>query len=246
MKRSLIITVFAGCMLADPVQAGSLVWGATEWTQLLNYAQLVQQTVDQYEQLQRIKAQLEEMYRQGEALTDADWGNARNNLLELADVVRDGEALAYSMDGIEEEYHQRFKDYDEYTQSALHINSNTFRQKLQQWSRENDDTIRSSLRAANLQNEQFVDEALTMQTLEAHSQSAVGRMQAIQAGNEIAAQQVGQIQKLRQLMMSQMQMQANFMASQREREEMQDAVRAEFYRDKGATVLGDEKDYSHW
>jgi type IV secretion system protein TrbJ len=246
MKTLIASVSLCATLAVAPAYAGSLVWGATEWTQLLNYAQLVQQTVDQYEQLQRIKAQLEEMYRQGEALTDADWGNARNNLLELADVVRDGEALAYSMDGIEDEYHQRFKDYDEYIKSTLQIDSNTFRHKLQEWSRQNDDTIRSSLRAANLQNEQFADEALTMQTLEAHSQTAIGRMQAIQAGNEIAAQQVGQIQKLRQLMMSQMQMQANFMASEREREEMQDAVRAEFYRDKGATILGDEKDYSHW
>jgi P-type conjugative transfer protein TrbJ len=41
---------------------------------------------------------------------------------------------------------------------------------------------------------------VTLATLEAKNQGAVGRLQAIQVGNEIALQQVQQLQMLRQLM----------------------------------------------
>jgi P-type conjugative transfer protein TrbJ len=94
-----------------------------------------------------------------------------------------------------------------------------------------------------LQSTQFETEESTMQTLQTLSQSAVGRMQAIQAGNQIAAQPVRQTQKLRQLLMAQMGMQAAFMAGQADQDAAQRAAYERFMRPTSRPVIGDEQRY---
>ena len=61
---------------------------------------------------------------------------------------------------------------------------------------------------------QFQNENQVMAQLNAMGNNAQGRMQALQVGAQIANQQVQQMQKLRQLVMSQMNMQANYMAAE--------------------------------
>ncbi len=65
--------------------------------------------------------------------------------------------------------------------------------------------------------------------LVSRSQSAVGRQQAIQAGNEIAAQNVQQLQKLRDLVATQITLQGNYMAKQTEQEAVKDAASERFW-----------------
>jgi P-type conjugative transfer protein TrbJ len=55
-------------------------------------------------------------------------------------------------------------------------------------------------------------------------------MQAIQIGNEIAGQQVVQLQKLRQLAMAQMQAQNAYMAAQEQKEMVNRAAEEQFFR----------------
>ena len=54
-------------------------------------------------------------------------------------------------------------------------------------------------------------------------------MQALQAGNQITAQMLPQMQKLRQLVTSQMQMQGAYLAYVEEKESMQRAQMEKFY-----------------
>jgi P-type conjugative transfer protein TrbJ len=56
-----------------------------------------------------------------------------------------------------------------------------------------------------VQNSQFDSDSALLQSLKSQSQSAVGRMQAIEVGNQIAENQAEQLMKLRQLMMADMQ-----------------------------------------
>ena len=72
------------------------------------------------------------------------------------------------------------------------------------------------------------------------SQNSVGRLQAIQAGNQIAAQQVRQLQKLRQLMMTQMQMQSAFMATQSDKDAVQTAQSELYYGKPVDARVGNE------
>ncbi len=75
----------------------------------------------------------------------------------------------------------------------------------------------------------------------ARSQSAVGRMQAIQAGNEIASQNVQQLQKLRDLLATQINMQSNYVALEGDRKDITEATEQKF-KDQ-PTIRGGSKGY---
>ena len=68
-----------------------------------------------------------------------------------------------------------------------------------------------------------------MQQLQALAGSAQGRMEALQVANMMAAQNVSQIQKLQQLMMMQLQMQADYLAMQQDKEAAHEANRVNLY-----------------
>ena len=98
------------------------------------------------------------------------------------------------------------------------------------------DTIVASMRAAQLQERQFATEEELMNTLQLMGETAGGRMQAIQIGNQIAAQQVRQTQKLRALVMAQMQMQASFMAFQANEKDNDQARSEKYFREDGSRI----------
>jgi P-type conjugative transfer protein TrbJ len=66
----------------------------------------------------------------------------------------------------------------------------------------------------------------TLTTLVNQSQSARGRLQAIQAGNQIAAQEVQQMQKLREMMNAQIQNESLYYAQKIQRQAVDDAAAA--------------------
>ena len=81
-----------------------------------------------------------------------------------------------------------------------------------------------------------------MRQLESMGNTAQGRMQAAQVGNQLAAQAVRQTQKLRQLQMMQIQMQANYYAQQQDRQAMQAAAGAAAFKRASASTT-DGKGY---
>ena len=68
-----------------------------------------------------------------------------------------------------------------------------------------------------------------MQQLQVMAGTAEGRMQALQIGNMMAGQNVQQLQELRQLMMMQLQMQADYVAMQQDKEAASEATRTNLY-----------------
>ena len=106
-----------------------------------------------------------------------------------------------------------------------------------------DDTTSATLASLEMQSDMFATEEQTLIALQVQSQTAAGRMQASQAGNLIAAQQVRQLQKLRQLQMAQMQMQAVYMARELDQQAAQQAARDRFMQSGRKPIIGDEKRY---
>ncbi len=217
-----IILAFLVLLTSEIALGGSVAGtgGSTEVTQILNNAQLVEQSSEMYTQTMKLKSQLEkqsamvdDMRRQGKTISNQEWGRTSQDLQELSEVVRQGEAMAYSSSNADASYRQKFQGYDFYSKEKGKSTS-TFSDRYSDWSNTNRDSISGAMRAANLQAHQFQTEEMTMKSIERLSHNAQGRMEAIQAGNLIAAQQVGQMQKLRSLIMAQMQMHASFMSTQ--------------------------------
>jgi len=230
------------CTPAGAGVVGNVVGGfATEFTQILNHLELIAMVAKQAEEIANELKMLEDMARNTLTLPEAIWGHTVDTLMRLAAVVRQGQALAYTMSNLDQEFRSRFHDYGAYLSSRL--GASAFSAKYRAWSTETLDTVRASLDAVHLQAEDFTDEEATLQAIERFSETAAGRLQAIQAGNQIAAQQVRQIQLLRQLMMTQMQMQGAYLAAQTDRDNVQKAQGELFFGAVPGTVVGNEPRY---
>ena len=94
----------------------------------------------------------------------------------------------------------------------------------QGWSSTVMDTLKNILTSSGMQASAFSDEQATLDQLKTLSTTAQGRMQAVQVGNMIAANQVGQMQKLRQLVISQTNAQNAYMAYKVQKEQAEQAA----------------------
>ncbi|MDH3602299.1 MAG: P-type conjugative transfer protein TrbJ, partial [Candidatus Tectomicrobia bacterium] len=220
------------CLLSLTAQRSWAAF-ATEGTQVLNNVQLLLIQIREVQQLSQLTQQvanqlrmLQDMATQGRSLSQHQWGSAYQDLQRLGHVLRRGQALSYSHGTLDRDFAERFKGYDHYRQSQG--TRETYQTQFKTWNQTSLDTTSATLSSLELQSDMFDTEEQTLSALQQQSQTAAGRMQAIQAGNLIAAQQVRQLQKLRQLQMSQMQMQATYMARELDQNAAQQAARDRF------------------
>jgi P-type conjugative transfer protein TrbJ len=250
--------VVASMVHAAPVHAGAVTGNATEWTQLLNNSELVglvgqsaeqiQNQVQQITQLaDQIKNQIriyDNMLQNTLQLPNHIWGQVERDLARLQSLVTQGQGIAFSMGNIDDVLKQRFQSFGEF-KSGL-ANGQDFSSSYQDWSDTNRDTIASTLRAAGFTAEQFGSEEATMGQLRSMSQSAVGQMQALQVGHQIAAQQVAQSQKLRGLVSQQMTMMATWYQSEQAAKDLAQTRREEFFKSTALSTTGGQMMEPRW
>jgi len=169
-------------------------------------------------------------------------------LNQVEGVIAQGRALAHTSAGLEQKMIDRFKSYEDYladlgSGAATILNQGTtpilnaqgaqvngmsreaYVERYKEWSATNDKTIRNILKAHGMQAGQFNTEKARFETLQTMSRNSEGRMQALQIGNEIANEQLLQMQKLREIMMEQSSLHASYFAKKRA-QEAEDAARA--------------------
>ena len=177
---------------------------ATEITQLLNYVELVGSLEQQVLQVENQITQIADMAKHGITITDQLFGTVGSDISNLRQIVNTGQALSYTMSNMDATFRVRFPGYS---------TSTNYGQAYQNWSQTSLDSTLGALSAAGLQNSQFDSDTALLQTLQQQSTSAVGRMQAIEVGNQIAENQSEQLMKLRQLMMADIQSKAAYQGS---------------------------------
>ncbi|MEO9738495.1 MULTISPECIES: P-type conjugative transfer protein TrbJ [Alphaproteobacteria] len=242
--------------LAGPAIAGGgpAAGPATEFTQMLNNAELItisgqsaEQIANQVDQInnqvQMIQNQIsiyENMLQNTLSLPDQVWGQVEQNLGELQGLVQQGQAMAFSMGNLDEVLKQRFQSYTDFATNGLPTGQ-SFSTMYQSWSETNRDTIASTLKAAGYTSDQFAIEEDTLRQLRQHSETAVGQKQALQVGHEIATQQVEQMQKLRGLVSQQMTMMGTWYQAEQTEGDLAQSKREKFFgATKPATSGGDE------
>lgn len=224
--RFLALSFAVLCLSPLTYAGGSRPVGALESTQLINKTQLIAQVKNMIEQLQIMNTnlkKLKEFMDNGEQLLE--------ELSELSEIINVGQALAYDAEHLSDEFSKRFEDFDQFVQrtsAASGFRDAAFEaDRYQKWARQNLDNVHSALRAVNFNSKYFKSQAQTLKEIEHHAKTAVGRDQLLQAGIEITALQVKQLQSLQQLMSSDIQMQANYQASLIDRQAEADAIKAE-------------------
>jgi len=211
--------------VAPSTQAGSVAGfgGATEITQLANNVELVNLYLQQVQSYATQLQQYQNMIQNTLNIPAQVWGAVQADLMGVANVVRQGQALAYSAQNIGTQFQNTFKGFS-YPQGF------NFKTEYRNWSRATLDGIKGAFEAAKMQADQFATEEGVLIGLRSQSQSAQGQMQALQVGAQIAEQQVQQLQKLRQLMMVQMQAQNSYLAAQEQKDAASRLALDDFFR----------------
>ena len=157
-------------------------------------------------------------------------------LNQVEGVISEGRALAHTSAQLEDKMKERFKSYEKYLEdlaagvarlpdgTVIHnadgqavdgLSREAYVERFKVWSATHDETVRNILRAHGLQAGQFDTEKDRIETLQNLSRSSVGRMQALQVGNEIANETLLQLQKLREIIMEQSSLHASYFAKKR-------------------------------
>src|SRR5271163_4181171 len=94
----------------NPASAHAGVPGvfATEYTQLLNYAELVGQLEKQAMMVENQLTQIADMAKNGLTITDQLFGTVGSDIAELRQVVNTGQALSYTMSNMDGAFKARF------------------------------------------------------------------------------------------------------------------------------------------
>ncbi|EGU0150133.1 P-type conjugative transfer protein TrbJ [Vibrio parahaemolyticus] len=234
--KPLNLLVLCVCFSLTPqstVAGGNPLAGATEPTQILNNIELIDVAIKEGQVLAYNISQYQTMLQNLQALPTYYQQLALADLTALASIVSTTRGLAYSSLNMDVEYRDRFKDALYYSSGANRDANNKmihadYQARYEDWSDINHDSIRSALNAAGLQAQQFSREDNSLKAIETQIQTGIGQKQLLQAGASISAMQVEQMQKLRALMMADMQMKGSYQGGQvdRQAESDADALRA--------------------
>jgi P-type conjugative transfer protein TrbJ len=200
------------------VEAGAF---ATEFTQILNHAQLLLQYIRQAEQLAEAIKQTADMIKNSRILPGQVFGTVSSDLNALASVVQGGQALSYSLANLDALFRARFPGYG-YGGTAYYVN-------YKNWSQTSLDTTLGALKAAGLQGQQLQSEQAVLNNLRSMAQSTDGRLQALQVMGQIAEQQVQQLMKLRQLMLADMSSKQSYQAAVIQKQAASEAASERFF-----------------
>ncbi len=199
---------------------------SSEWTQLANNAELVAQVANEARQLQQEIQQYELLAQNTAGLPNQVWGNAVADIDRVNALMAQSQALSYASSNLAGAFAARFPSYQQYASGT--VTSASMQGKYQQWSNDTNSTVLSTWQAAGLQASQMQNEEGTLSQLESMSSSAGGQMQALEVGNQLAAQTVMQGQKLRQLMIANLNLEASYVQSQQDKDAVQAAAMRQF------------------
>jgi len=149
-------------------------------------SQLARQAQEVANQIQQIQYQVENL----KSLPQNLWNQAYGDLSGLTNIVSQANGLSYAMQNVNSAFQSEYPAYN---------SSENYNQLYQQWSQTTSNSISGALQAQGFNANQFATQQSALQQIEAASQSATGRMQVLQAGNQIAAMEVTQLQQLQQL-----------------------------------------------
>lgn len=209
--------IIAAALVQVPAHAsGGGMAGATEPTQIMNniqliasYAEHIQQTTTQIQQYQTMLKNLVQMTPSQLLDQSAQKLFKDQNMLkafkDLRRIVVAGQSTSYTLANIDQQFKGMHPGY------KAKIN---FQNAYRDWSDNTLDSVKNALTLVTAHADDFDNEQSMVDELLSKSQTAQGQLQALQAGNAVGVQMVGQLQKLRQLQMAQVQAQNAFISGQ--------------------------------
>ena len=225
-----VSTVAAGILLAGPADRAEAIPVfctncSTEWDQLLSYAKQVQQVATQ---LQSYVLQGQQYLNQIEntiALPMQVYSTVQGDMSQVQNLSNIGSIFSGNSGSILSRLNS-LNGLSSYG-SLLDLPSNIGNQ-FSFWRQTIGNNLDTTGKVFQLQQSQEATDAATLNTIQSHSQGAVGQVQAIQAGNELASANGKQLYQIEQTQMASAQMQATQIAVNADRQATEDEATAKF------------------
>lgn len=180
----------------------------------MTYLNSVQSLIKEVTMIQNQLQQLQYEAKNLQGLSGQQWDNAQTAINQLNNAINQSNSLAYSMANVDQQFKQRYPGYN--NQATTDYSS-----EYKSWVQTNQATMNGVLDQINASYQQQQQEQAMDQLLADRAKNPVGRMQALQVGNEIAAEQIAQLQKLKATMMAQANAQAEYYAYQSQKDAAQ-------------------------
>lgn len=243
MNKPLAIALLVAAISSPvPALATGIIAGATEFTQIANniqlalsYVEQAQQTITQFNQYKTMLQNLQQMSPgelTGQVVRQL-WADQNMNqaFSDLRKIYINGQQMAYTASTVESQFKRAHPGYG---QSNGGITD--FFKAYQGWSDNSLYQLKNATKAVTAQLDSFNTEEGMIYELQNASNSADGQLKAVQAGNQIGVAMVGQMQKLRQLQMAQMQAQNAYTAGQQSKSDAEDSALQQFFNRKTKKV----------
>ena len=200
---------------------------STEWTQIMNNIQLVTSQIELVRQTINQVKMIEDQIKNSKNITSGEWGDISSQLQKINSIARYGEGIAFSSADFIDDMNRVFKGYDSWERevSPLELNDH-----YRQISRSLGDTAIASMSVANEISNQQQEDKLILDRQQNASESAAGRLQAIQAGNQLTGQVVTQLQKIETLLSTQIQLTTMLVQAENERTQIKKAQTDRFMK----------------
>ena len=206
LKKCILALVAMATLGAAPAHATGMIAGATFPEQIVQEMTLVEQYATQAQQLQ---AQFQQVYNQAVNMQNIPaqlWPNISSQLNSLVSLVGNAKGLSYAAANTVSAVQSQFG-----APSAVLSNYNA---SLQTWTGNLDSQIADVLKQYGLNASNFQTTQSSLAAIQVQSQSAGGRKAVMQAGNQISALMVNQMQGLQSDIQAGNQAMLNYMAMQ--------------------------------
>lgn len=137
------------------------------------------------------------------------WSNTSSLINQLGNTMEQATGLAYSAKNEAAEFASLFPGYTVF---------NNFNQQYQQITRSSLDTLNNVLQNMKVSANDFMDESSRLKMLQGFTENIEGQTQALQMANQLASEQISQLQLLRQVVMAQANAQIVYYAQQIQKE----------------------------
>jgi type IV secretion system protein TrbJ len=225
LTSGVALAAITGFVAPRPVQAQwavACVNCSTMWTQLLEYGKQAQQLMTQLQQYQTQLQQYANMLTNTMALPQEAWGTVQSDIMQVRNLSNAASLLSGNAGSIV----TRLQSASGYANQVASLGN--IAGQFTTWQQTIGNNVSSLGRTLGLQQDQQASNAALLATLQAHSQSAQGQMQAIQAGNELANANAVQLQQIQATLTATAQMQATGMAVDADRRASEDAAMLHF------------------
>ncbi len=158
-----------------------------------NLSQNILQAVRALEQIQHQIEQLDTMYRNLEQIQNPSWRELQEWLAYLNEIVQQGEALAYSLEGL-------FAAYRELFVGAVAMEQPIYEEVFGKWTATALDTLAATLDSVSAQSRDYLSTQSQLAELQALADGAEGNLEALNVSNMLQAHVAQEVAKLNQLL----------------------------------------------